>query len=107
MTSSVTRLRSPWLLPTVLSTTAGAVDVIGFLALGGLFTSHITGNVVIVAVHYVTGGFSQIGPLLVVPAFKAGSWRGPPPPHPTSQPGTTPPPPVVILQKPRTPVASR
>ncbi len=30
---------SDWLLPTVLSTTAGAVDVIGFLALGGLFTA--------------------------------------------------------------------
>ena len=48
---------------------AGAVDVIGFLTLGGLFTSHITGNVVIVAAHYVTGGFSQIGPLLAVPVF--------------------------------------
>jgi uncharacterized membrane protein YoaK (UPF0700 family) len=59
------------LLPTVLSTTSGAVDVIGFLALGGLFTSHITGNVVIVAAHYVTGGFSQIGPLLAVPVFMA------------------------------------
>jgi hypothetical protein len=32
-----------WLLRAVLSTTAGAVDVIG-LALGGLFTAHITGN---------------------------------------------------------------
>jgi uncharacterized membrane protein YoaK (UPF0700 family) len=62
---------SDWLLPTVLSTTAGAVDVIGFLALGGLFTAHITGNVVIVAAHYVTGGFSQIGPLLAVPVFMA------------------------------------
>jgi uncharacterized membrane protein YoaK (UPF0700 family) len=71
MTSWLTRRRSPWLLPTVLSTTAGAVDVIGFLALGGLFTSHITGNVVIVAAHYVTGGFSQIGPLLAVPVFMA------------------------------------
>jgi uncharacterized membrane protein YoaK (UPF0700 family) len=59
------------LLPAVLSTTAGAVDVIGFLALGGLFTAHITGNVVIVAAHYVTGGFSQIGPLLAVPVFMA------------------------------------
>jgi len=45
-----------WLLPTVLSITAGSVDVIGFLALGGVFTAHITGNVVIVAVHYVSGG---------------------------------------------------
>jgi uncharacterized membrane protein YoaK (UPF0700 family) len=67
----LTRLRSSWLLPSVLSTISGAVDVIGFLALGGLFTSHITGNVVIVAAHYVTGGFSQIGPLLAVPVFMA------------------------------------
>ena len=52
-----------------MSTTAGAVDVIGFLVLGGLFTAHITGNIVIVAVHYVTGGFSQVGPLLAVPIF--------------------------------------
>src|SRR6266487_3224346 len=43
MTPRLTRLRSSWLLPAVLSTTAGAVDVIG--------------------------GFSQIGPLLAVPVF--------------------------------------
>jgi uncharacterized membrane protein YoaK (UPF0700 family) len=71
MIPRLTRLRIGWLLPTILSTTAGAVDVIGFLALGGLFTAHITGNVVIVAAHYVTGGFSQIGPLLAVPVFMA------------------------------------
>src|SRR5438132_12135716 len=71
MTSSLTRLCSSWLLPAVLSTTAGAVDIIGFLALGGLFAAHITGNVVIVAAHYVTGGFSDIGPLLAVPVFMA------------------------------------
>src|ERR1700719_1710599 len=58
---------SYWLLPIVLSTTAGAVDVIGFLTLGGLFTAHITGNLVVLAAHYVTGGFSQIRPLLSVP----------------------------------------
>jgi uncharacterized membrane protein YoaK (UPF0700 family) len=58
-----------WLLVAALSTTAGAVDVIGFLTLGGLFTAHITGNLVILAAHYVTGGFSQIGPLLSVPVF--------------------------------------
>src|SRR6266436_851357 len=71
MTPRLTRLRSSWLVPAVLSTTAGAVDVIGFLALGGLFTAHVTGNVVIVAAHYVTGGFGQIGPLLAVPVFMA------------------------------------
>jgi uncharacterized membrane protein YoaK (UPF0700 family) len=58
-----------WLLVAALSTTAGAVDIIGFLALGGLFTAHITGNLVILAAHYVTGGFGQIGPLISVPVF--------------------------------------
>src|SRR5262249_61412617 len=56
------------LLPVVLSMTAGAVDVIGFLALG-VFTAHITGNLVILAAHYVTGRFGEIGPILSVPVF--------------------------------------
>jgi len=69
MTWWVAGLRGGWLLTAVLSVTAGAVDVIGFLALGGLFTAHITGNVVVLAAHYVTGGFGQVGPLLAVPVF--------------------------------------
>jgi uncharacterized membrane protein YoaK (UPF0700 family) len=71
MTVWLEPLRAGWLLPVVLSTTAGAVDVIGFLALGGLFTAHITGNLCILAAHYVTGGFSEVGPLLSVPVFVA------------------------------------
>ncbi len=67
--SWLARLRGGWPLPVVLSTIAGAVDVICFLALGGLFSAHITGNLVIVAVHFVTGAFSQVGPLLAVPVF--------------------------------------
>jgi len=63
-----TKYSGGWLLTAILSVTAGAVDTIGFLALGGLFTAHITGNVV-VAAHYVTGGFGEIGPLLAVPVF--------------------------------------
>src|ERR1700752_2035434 len=70
-TGPVTELRGGWSLPLVLSTTAGAVDVIGFLALGGLFTAHITGNVVVAAAHYLTGGFSQGGTLLALPVFVA------------------------------------
>jgi uncharacterized membrane protein YoaK (UPF0700 family) len=73
-TSSATTARASrvckfWLLPALLSTTAGAVDVIGFLAFGGLFAAHITGNLVVVAAHYVTGRFSEVGPLLAVPVF--------------------------------------
>jgi uncharacterized membrane protein YoaK (UPF0700 family) len=63
--------RINWWLPAILSTTAGAVDVIGFLVFGGLFTAHITGNLVVVAAHYVTGGFGQVGPILAVPVFIA------------------------------------
>jgi uncharacterized membrane protein YoaK (UPF0700 family) len=37
----------------------------------GLFTAHITGNLVVVAAHYVTGGFSEIGPILAAPVFVA------------------------------------
>ena len=61
--------RSAFLLPALLSMTAGAVDVISFLALGGLFTAHITGNLVILAAHYITGRFGEIAPLLSVPVF--------------------------------------
>jgi len=69
MTSRVGTGLAVWMLPFVLSATAGAVDVIGFLALGGLFTAHITGNVVILAAHWLTGRFSEVGPLLAVPVF--------------------------------------
>src|SRR6476620_3566888 len=60
---------SGWLLPATLSMTAGAVDVIGFLALGGLFTAHITGNLVVLLAHYITGNFGEVGPMLAVPIF--------------------------------------
>jgi uncharacterized membrane protein YoaK (UPF0700 family) len=59
------------LLPAVLSTTAGAVDVIGFVAFGGLFTAHVTGNLVVIAMHYVTGRDRGAGPVLAVPVFMA------------------------------------
>jgi uncharacterized membrane protein YoaK (UPF0700 family) len=57
------------LLPFVLSVIAGSVDVIGFLGLGGLFTAHITGNLVILAAHMAGGGDAPIALLLSVPVF--------------------------------------
>jgi uncharacterized membrane protein YoaK (UPF0700 family) len=57
------------LLPTVLSLIAGSVDAIGFLGLGGLFTAHITGNLVILAAHVVSGDSAQLAPILSVPVF--------------------------------------
>ena len=53
----------------MLSVTAGCTDIIGFLVLDGLFTAHITGNLVILAAHIVGGGEAQIAPMLSVPVF--------------------------------------
>ena len=48
------------LLPAVLSLTPGSVDAISFLGLGGLFTAHITGNLVILASRIVAGGETPV-----------------------------------------------
>jgi uncharacterized membrane protein YoaK (UPF0700 family) len=53
----------------VPSVTAGCTDVIGFLVLNGLFTAHITGNLVILAAHIGGGGEAQFAPMLSVPVF--------------------------------------
>jgi uncharacterized membrane protein YoaK (UPF0700 family) len=57
------------LLPFVLSVIAGCTDVISFVGLGGLFTAHITGNLVILAAHLVSGEAAQVAPMLSVPVF--------------------------------------
>jgi uncharacterized membrane protein YoaK (UPF0700 family) len=56
-------------LPFVLSVVAGSTDIIGFLGLNGLFTSHITGNIVILAAHIVAGDPAILSYILSVPVF--------------------------------------
>lgn len=55
-------------LPSVLSAVAGAVDVIGFVSLK-LFTAHITGNLVVIAAHLVSGGPPNMDQIIAVPVF--------------------------------------
>ena len=56
-------------LPFILSLTAGSTDIISFLGLNGLFTAHITGNIVILAAHMVTGNPTIFSYILSVPVF--------------------------------------
>lgn len=55
-------------LPPLLSVIAGMVDVIGFFSLG-LFTAHITGNLVVIAALLVRGGPPRVAQVLAVPVF--------------------------------------
>ena len=61
--------RAAQILLFVLSVIAGCTDVIGFLGLHGLFTSHITGNLVVLAAHVAVGAEAQIAEMLAVPVF--------------------------------------
>jgi len=57
-------------LPVMLSTLAGLVDVIGYLNLG-IFTAHVTGNLVVIAAVPVRRGALNISQVLAVPVFAA------------------------------------
>jgi uncharacterized membrane protein YoaK (UPF0700 family) len=62
-------LASQKFLTAVLSLTAGSLDVITFLGLGGLFSAHITGNLVVLAAHISTGVPVRPAAILSVPVF--------------------------------------
>lgn len=57
------------LLASLLSVVGGSTDIIGFLGLNGLFTSHITGNLVVLGAHVLAGDSAVLSYLLAVPVF--------------------------------------
>ncbi len=69
--NSAGSLRAIESLLILLSVIAGSTDIIGFLSLDGLFTSHVTGNWALLAAHLITGSQVQIAKILSVPAFIA------------------------------------
>jgi uncharacterized membrane protein YoaK (UPF0700 family) len=56
-------------LPVVLSVNGGYVDTAGFLALQGLFTSHVTGNFVTLGAALVLGTSGVLAKLMALPMF--------------------------------------
>jgi len=56
-------------LPAALSFLAGVTDVTSWLLLGGLFTAHITGNLVVLAAYVVTGTTPHLAAVLALPVF--------------------------------------
>ncbi|WP_082074683.1 DUF1275 family protein [Martelella endophytica] len=69
-------------LASILSFNGGYVDTMGFIALGGLFTAHVTGNFVTLGATIATGTGGVVAKLLALPVFcltvmvvrRAGRW---------------------------------
>jgi uncharacterized membrane protein YoaK (UPF0700 family) len=59
------------IVPLLLSLNAGFVDAAGFLALQGLFTSHVTGNFVTLGASLALGTSGAVAKLLALPVFCA------------------------------------
>ncbi|HWX78538.1 MAG TPA: YoaK family protein [Steroidobacteraceae bacterium] len=56
-------------LPVLLSVNGGYVDTAGYLALHGLFTTHVTGNFVTLGAALVLGTSGAVAKLLALPMF--------------------------------------
>jgi uncharacterized membrane protein YoaK (UPF0700 family) len=56
-------------LPVLLSVNGGYVDTAGFLALHGLFTTHVTGNFVTLGAALVQGTSGAVAKLVALPMF--------------------------------------
>jgi uncharacterized membrane protein YoaK (UPF0700 family) len=59
-------------MATLLAAVAGWVDALGFFALAGVFTAHLTGNLVLIGQELIRTESGFLPKLLVFPAFFAG-----------------------------------
>lgn len=72
MTALVVNMAKRHALGIALGYTAGYVDTVGFVALSGLFTAHVTGNFVLIGSELAQPGHGVLLKLLAFPAFILG-----------------------------------
>ncbi|OXS88064.1 YoaK family protein [Acinetobacter baumannii] len=71
-TSIQQETQSTWAIcrdPVLLTMVGGAIDTIGFIALFGFFTAHVTGNLVLAGAAWVKGGSGLWIKLAAIPLF--------------------------------------
>jgi uncharacterized membrane protein YoaK (UPF0700 family) len=56
-------------MPAALSIIAGVTDVTSWLLLGGFFSAHVTGNLVVMAADVITGTVPDLASMLAIPVF--------------------------------------
>jgi uncharacterized membrane protein YoaK (UPF0700 family) len=59
----------PVAVSALLAFTAGFVDTVGFIALFGLFTAHVTGNFVLIGAALINSHEGLVSKLLALPVF--------------------------------------
>ena len=59
----------PRWFPAALAVIAGMVDLTSFVSLGGIFSAHVTGNLVVLAARVTEGAPAKPAQVLIVPLF--------------------------------------
>jgi len=67
--TTTTAARKTIRLPAILAMLAGVTDVTSWILLGGLFTAHITGNLVVLAANLVSATPPRLAAVLALPVF--------------------------------------
>ena len=67
--ATTTAARKTIRLPAILAMLAGVTDVTSWILLGGLFTAHITGNLVVLAANLVSATPPRLAAVLALPVF--------------------------------------